>query len=78
MNNETIFFKPVFLNLYTIAPMNPALVIHSRHQGIYLPMTSTITESEFDGYIDYLIKELEGIRQEGKRKFLAAKRKSQP
>ena len=42
---------------------------------MYERLTPKLTESEFDGYIDHLIDELEHIRQEGKRKFAAAKNK---
>ena len=53
--------------------MNPEVTILARHDGAYGRLTPKLAESEFDGYIDHLIAELESLRQEGNRKFAAAR-----
>jgi len=75
MSGKNVFFKLMFLKVDPKIPTNPEVEIHARYQGCFEPMTPKITESEFDGYIDHFIKELEQIRREGKRKFAEAKNK---
>ena len=75
MSGKPVFFKLVFPEVDPNFPINPEVEIHARHDGTYERMTPKLTESEFDGYIDHLIDELEYIRREGKRKFAAAKNK---
>jgi hypothetical protein len=70
-----VFFKLEFPKVDPDFPTTIEVVIKARHQGTWLPMTSKIVEPHFDNYINDLIKELEQIRQEGKRKFAAAKNK---
>jgi hypothetical protein len=55
--------------------MPPQVTIIALHDATWHRLTPKITESEFNGYIDDFIKELEQIRKEGKRKFAAAKNK---
>ena len=69
MADQTVFFKLVISDVDPNFPEPPEAAIHARYMGTYQCMTPIIMESEFDGYIDYLIKELEHIRREGKLKF---------
>jgi hypothetical protein len=75
MGGKPVFFKLQFPKVDPKFPMPPQVLIHAKHDATHHRLTPKITESEFDGYIDNLIKELEQIRQEGKRKFAAAKNK---
>lgn len=75
MRDNPVFFKLVFHKVAPNFPANPEVEIHARHDGTYESMTPKLTESEFDGYIDDLIDELESIRRKGKHKFAAAKNK---
>lgn len=68
------YFKLVFQKIDPKSLLIPDVEIRARHDGIYVHMTPKITESQFDGYIDLLIEELEYIRGEGKRKFASAKK----
>ena len=68
MNGKHVFFKLEFPKEACLPPLARIL---ARHDGTFYPLTETITESLFDKYIDALIKELEEIRREGKRKFAA-------
>jgi hypothetical protein len=67
MMRKRIFFKIEFPK----TSLPPQIIIHAKHDATFHPMTPKITESELDGYIDLLIRELEQIRKEGKRKFTA-------
>ena len=75
MGGKPVFFKLEFPKVDPNFSMPPQFLIHAKHDGTYHRLTPKITESEFDGYIDVLIKELEQIRQEGKQKFAPAKNK---
>jgi hypothetical protein len=75
MSNNPVFFKLDFPKVDPKFPLPPQVVIQGKHDATYHRLTPKITESEFDGYIDLLIAELEQIRREGKRKFAAAKNK---
>ena len=75
MIGKPVFFKLMFPKVDPNFPINPEVEIHARHDATYECMTPKITEPEFNGYIDHLIDELEHIRREGKRKFVAAKNK---
>lgn len=78
MSNKHVFFKLIFSKIDQNFREEPKAEIHARHDGTYEPMTPNMSEAEFDGYIDDLINQLEHIRQEGKRKFLTAKKKLRP
>jgi len=69
---KQIFFKLEFPKTY----LPPQIIIHAKYNATFHPLTPKITESEFDGYIDLLIQELEQIRKEGKQKFAAWHTKS--
>jgi len=75
MGGKPVFFKLDFPKVDPKFPMPPQVSIRAKYDATDHRLTPKITESELDGYIDYLIKELEQIRQEGKRKFAAAKNK---
>ncbi len=75
MSAKSVFFKLKFPKVDPNFPINPEAEIHARHNATYECMTPKLTESEFDGYIDHLIDELEYIRREGKQKFETAKNK---
>jgi len=68
MSRKHVFFK---LDFPKEAYLPPKARILARHNFSFDPLTETITESLFDKYIDDLIRELEEIRKEGKRKFAA-------
>jgi len=72
---KPVFFKLVFPEVDPNFPINQEAEIHARHNDTYERLTPKLTEAEFDGYIDHLIKELEHIRREGKRRFSLAKNK---
>ena len=74
MKSKPEYFKLVFQKIDPKSPIKPDVEIQARHDGTYVHMTPKITESQFDGYIDLLIEELEYIRREGKRKFASAKK----
>lgn len=65
--------KPVYFKLIFHKQLQPEVEIQARHDGTYVHMTPKISKSEFDGYINLLIEELEYIRREGKRKFTETK-----
>jgi hypothetical protein len=73
MGGKPVFFKLEFPTGDPKFSLPPQVLIHAKHDATYHRLTPKTTESEFDGYIDDLIKELEQIRQEGKRNFAAAK-----
>jgi hypothetical protein len=75
MGGKRVFFKLDFSKVDPKFPMPPQVSIRAKHDATNHLLTPKIIESESDGYIDYLIKELEQTRQEGKRKFAAAKNK---
>lgn len=54
-------------------PMAPEVKILARHDATFNDLTWKLTEAEFEPCIDQLIRELENIRKEGKRKFLSNK-----
>jgi hypothetical protein len=72
MSAKPIFFKLEFPKVDPKFPLPPQAAILARHDFTWHCLTPKITESELDGYIDDLIRELEQIRKEGKRKFAAA------
>lgn len=78
MNRQPVFFKLMFPKVNPKFPKDPEVQIYARHDGTHQRMTPNITESEFDGYINDLISELEHLRREGKRKFAAANKKLRP
>ena len=69
---KPVFFKLEFPETY----LPPQITIYAKHDATFHPLTPKITESEFDGYIDRLIQELEQIRKEGKQKFADWQKKS--
>lgn len=69
MVNKRTFFRIKFFENDSKHPSQPYLIIEGRHQGTYFEITPEITEPELDDYIDDMIKELESIRREGKRKL---------
>ena len=71
MSGKHVFFKLEFVKPDPKTPTTPIVKIHARHDATWHNLTGTITESLFDTYIDDLIRELEQIRQDGKRKFAA-------
>lgn len=71
MNGKHVFFKLEFPKADPKMPTHAIAVIHARHDSTWHRLTAQITESELDGYIDDLIRELEHIRREAKRKFKA-------
>jgi hypothetical protein len=71
MSGKNVFFKLGFPKADPKTPTPPKAEIQARHDATWHSLTGTITESLFDAYIDDLIRELEQIRQEGKRKFAA-------
>lgn len=73
MSTKTVFFKLEFPEIDPNFPSNPEVEIHVRHDGTFRQLTPKITEALFDTYIDDLIKELDELRSEGKRKFANAK-----
>lgn len=75
MTSKTTFFKLYLTQVDPNFPATPEAQIYAKHDGIYQSMTPKMTESELDGYIDFLHEELEKIRQEGKQKFAEAKNK---
>jgi hypothetical protein len=70
-----VFFKFEFLKGHPNSFTAPIAEIQARHDGTYARLTPSFTEAELDRYIDQLVKELEDVRQEGRRKFAAAKNK---
>jgi len=71
MSGKHVFFKLLFPKADPKTPTPPIVEIHVRHDATWHRLTETITESLFGAYIDDLIRELEQIRKEGKRKFAA-------
>lgn len=68
-----VYFRLIFPDIDPNFLINPEAEIHARHQDTYQCLTPRFTEAELDGYIDDLIKELNYIRQEAKRKFSLSK-----
>ena len=68
-HGKPVFFKIEVSKVDPNFPVGPEALILSRHDGIFESLTPKLTKAELDGYIDDLIKELEYIRKEGKRKF---------
>jgi len=64
-------------------PITPEAVIEAyilpddSYVRTYARLTPSFTGPELDGYIDDLVKELERIRLEGKRKFAAEDKRRQ-
>ena len=75
MGAKHVFFKLEFPKGDPKFPMPPQATILARHDVTWQRLTPKITESELDGYIDDLVRELEQIRKEGKQQFAAAKNK---
>ena len=78
MADKPLYFKLEFIEADPNFPMPLEIEIHAKHDGIYQRMTPKITESQFDGYIDSLINELEEIRREGNRKFATTRNWRRP
>ncbi len=76
MSSKPVFFKLVFPKVDPNSPITPEAEIHARHDDTYKRMTPKMTESEFDGYIDHLVVELEQVRREGRRRFAALKKQT--
>jgi hypothetical protein len=76
MTGKPVFFKLVFAEEDPNSPTYPGAEIHARPDGTYKRLTPKLTAAELDCCIDHLIEELEHIRQEGKRRFALAKRKT--
>ena len=75
MSGKHIFFKLEGPKVDPKFPMPLQVEIHARNDFDWGCLTPKITEPELDSYINDLIKELEEIRKEGKRKFEEAKNK---
>ncbi|MFC1730379.1 hypothetical protein ACFL6I_08590 [candidate division KSB1 bacterium] len=75
MSGQTVFFKIEVSKTDPKHPANPEAEILAKYNGTYRRLTPKITESELDYYINLFIKELEIIRQKGKKEFKAAKKK---
>lgn len=75
MTAKPVFFKLVFSKVDPNFPITQTVEIHARRDSTFERLTPKITESEFYGYIDHLIRELEHIRRAGKRRFAEAKNK---
>jgi hypothetical protein len=81
MVTKPLFFKLHFPTVDPAFPITPEAVIEAyilpdnSCVRTYAHLTPSFTEPELDGYIDDLVKELERIRLEGKRKFAAAEHK---
>jgi len=69
MSSKLIFFKLEFPKPDPKIPTPLQVRICARHDAGFYPLTPRITESELDNYINDLIRELEQIRRQGKRKF---------
>ncbi len=74
--SSTYFFRLEFPKIDLGHPISPECKILARHDGVFRSLTAKLVEAEFGSCIDQLIKELEDIRQEGKRRFIAAEKSS--
>jgi hypothetical protein len=70
MSNRLVYFKLMVPKPDPKIPTVLEITLCAKHDATFQALGHKLTESEFDGFMNHLIQELEQIRKEGRRHFL--------